>query len=165
MVDYLKFCHGQLNRLLQAVLSDLSVSKYIAGCKALGIIDKVVTGPLWRHLVQSNTSILEMSDVYTRMEKKFEEWGQDAQGIIERQQHLFDEDHHENIVAGSLFAPTSEDSMVQEVLQLVEFTTLLHCKKKKVCTAHQIMCETVASIRTPALVCCAHLMMGVSCTL
>ena len=120
VVDYLKFCHGQLNRLLQAVLSDLSVSKYLAGCKALGIIDKVVTGPLWRHLMQSTTSILEMSAVYTRMAKKFEEWGQDAQGVIERQQHLFDEDHHENdIVADSLFAPTSEDPMVQEVLQLL----------------------------------------------
>ena len=46
MVDYLKHCHGQLNRLLQAVLSDLSVPKYIAACKALDIIDKVVTGPL-----------------------------------------------------------------------------------------------------------------------
>ena len=47
MEDYLKFHHGPLNRLLQAVLSDLSVPKYIAGCKALGIIDKIVTGPLW----------------------------------------------------------------------------------------------------------------------
>ena len=37
--------------------------------------------------------------------------------------------------------------------------------KNKVCTAHQIRCETVASIHTPVLVCCAHLMMGVSCTL
>ena len=48
MMDYLKCSHGQLNRLLQAVLSDLSSPKYIAGCKALGIIDKVITGPLWR---------------------------------------------------------------------------------------------------------------------
>ena len=62
-----------------------------------------------------------MSDVYTKMEKKFEEWGQDAQGVIERQQHLhvLDEDHENDIVADSLFAPTSEDSMVQEVLQLL----------------------------------------------
>ena len=36
MMDYLKCSHGQLNRLLQAVLSDLSSPKYIAGCKALG---------------------------------------------------------------------------------------------------------------------------------
>ena len=61
MEDNLKFHHGPLNRLLQAVLSDLSVPKYIAGCKALCIIDKIVTGPLWRHLVHSGGTILEMS--------------------------------------------------------------------------------------------------------
>ena len=38
------------NQLLKAVSADLSVSKYLAGCKALGIINKVVTEPLWRVL-------------------------------------------------------------------------------------------------------------------
>ena len=84
MVDYLKYSHGQLNRLLQAVLSDLGVPKYIAGCKALGIIDKIVTGPLWRHLMQSTVSILNMSNVYAKMEM-FEKWGQDAQSVLERE--------------------------------------------------------------------------------
>ena len=46
-MEDLKFYHGPPNRLLQA---DFSVPKYIAGCKALGIIDKIVIGPLWRHL-------------------------------------------------------------------------------------------------------------------
>ena len=34
---------GQANRLLQAVQADLKNSLYIAGCSALGIIDKAVT--------------------------------------------------------------------------------------------------------------------------
>ena len=85
MENYLKFHHGPLNRLLQAVLSDLSVPKYIAGCKALGIIDKIVTGPLWRHLVHSGGTILEMSSTYSKMHALFEEWGQDAQGVIDRE--------------------------------------------------------------------------------
>ena len=37
--------HGTLNHLLQAVLSDLQVSHFVAGIRALGIIDKIVTGP------------------------------------------------------------------------------------------------------------------------
>ncbi len=41
--EYLK--NHPLNRLLQSVLSDLRVAHHIAGCKALGLIDKFVIGP------------------------------------------------------------------------------------------------------------------------
>jgi len=37
------------NQLLRAVLSDIQVPQYLAGCKALGLINKMVTGPLWPH--------------------------------------------------------------------------------------------------------------------
>ena len=120
MENYLKFYHGPLNRLLQAVLSDLSVPKYIAGCKALGIIDKIVTGPLWRHLVHSGVTILEMSSTYSKMHALFEEWGQDAPCVIDREKGLFDDHECKNdIVADKLFQPTSDDLMVQELLQLL----------------------------------------------
>ena len=39
MTEYLKEAHGSLNLLVQAVLSDLKVPQYAAGCRALGIID------------------------------------------------------------------------------------------------------------------------------
>ena len=120
MENYLKFYHGPLNRLLQAVLSDLSVPKYIAGCKALGIIDKIVTGPFWRHPVHSGVTILEMSSTYSKMHALFEEWGQDAQCVIDREKGLFDDHECKNdIVADKLFQPTSDDLMVQELLQLL----------------------------------------------
>lgn len=46
--SHMKLPHsGPLNQLLQAVLADLGVSHYVAGCKALDIIDKAIT---WRHL-------------------------------------------------------------------------------------------------------------------
>ena len=120
MEDYLKFYHGPLNRLLQAVLSDLSVPKYIAGCKALGIIDKIVTGPLWHHLVHSGATILKMSSTYSKIHTLFEEWGQDAQCVIDRENGLIDDHKCKNdIVAEKLFQPTSDDLMVQELLQLL----------------------------------------------
>ena len=63
METYLLHHHpSTLNRLLQAVLSDLQVSQFVTGIRALGIIDKIVTGPFWRHLQSSSVSILEMSD-------------------------------------------------------------------------------------------------------
>ena len=63
---------GTLNRLLQAVLSDLQVSHFLAGARALGIIDKVITGPFWRHHKSSTVSVLEMSDTCYKMRSKFE---------------------------------------------------------------------------------------------
>ena len=38
------------NKLLKAVKQDLGVVSFIAGCKALGLVDKYLTGPLWRLL-------------------------------------------------------------------------------------------------------------------
>ena len=35
------------NQLLRAVFQDICVPEYVAGCRALGLINKVVTGPLW----------------------------------------------------------------------------------------------------------------------
>ena len=79
MIEYLTQHHGSnLNRLLKAVLVDLQSNYNIAGCKALGIIDKVVTGPFWRHLNTSTVSILDMSKTYTEMKEKFDEWGDDS---------------------------------------------------------------------------------------
>ena len=93
LLDYLSVAHGQLNLLLQSVSSDLKVPQYIAGCRALGIIDKVVTGPLWRHLQLSTMSVLGMSDVYTYLDvKRFERWGQDAQPLIECKEYLLHDD-------------------------------------------------------------------------
>ena len=80
MIEYLTTSHRSLNILLQAVSADLQVPQYIAGCRALSIIDKLITGPLWRHLQLSTTSVLSMSNI---CKQKFEEWGEDAQAVLE----------------------------------------------------------------------------------
>ena len=121
MIDYLTSHHGSnLNRLLQAVLADLKSDCNIAGCKALGIIDKVVTGPFWRHLKTSTVSILDMSAVYTKMKEKFDEWGDDSQHLINSQASLFPEfTNADDPIAQCLFQPTENDGIVQELLQLL----------------------------------------------
>ena len=45
------------NKLLQAVHSDLQIKYYLCGCRALGLINKFVTWPLWR-LLESGIHIL-----------------------------------------------------------------------------------------------------------
>ena len=51
------------NRLLAAVHYDLNVPSFIAGCRALGLIGKLLTGPLWRLLVQVK-NLLELNKYY-----------------------------------------------------------------------------------------------------
>jgi len=43
---------NQLNSksIVEAILADVQVPEYIAGCKALGLINKLITGPLWQVL-------------------------------------------------------------------------------------------------------------------
>lgn len=47
IIDFLTNCLGPRNKLLKAILEDASNDLYVAGCKALGLIDKLITGPLW----------------------------------------------------------------------------------------------------------------------
>ena len=77
------------NRLLRSVQADLYVPELIAGCKALGLIDKLVTGPLWRILEDSSISILKMSAKYAEMERKFIAWSVDSSALLTGDESLF----------------------------------------------------------------------------
>ena len=49
------------SRLLNAVKKDLQTPYFIAGCKALGLISKFITTPLWKTLENEELNISEMS--------------------------------------------------------------------------------------------------------
>ena len=64
------------------------------------------------------------------MHALFEEWGQDAQCVIDREKDLFDDDQCRNdIVADKLFQPTLDDLMVQELFQLLLKSFALTAKR------------------------------------
>lgn len=50
---------------MKAVLTDLKNSLYIAGCRALGLVDKVVTG------------------AYCELKEKVDSWALDAHDVVE----------------------------------------------------------------------------------
>lgn len=112
MIEYLTTFHGAtLNRLLQAVLEDLQPPYSVSGCKALGIIDKLVTVPFWRYLQSSSVSFLKMSDIYTKMRDCFERWCNNAQSVFE----IFFPDRtslHDDVVA-CLCELTENDHLVE----------------------------------------------------
>ena len=49
------------------VLHDLSVPFFLAGCKALGLICKLITGPLWNLIEDPNIHILDMNERYLQL--------------------------------------------------------------------------------------------------
>ena len=79
MVKFIESIHGlQANQLLQSVLRDLKTPTLITGCRALGLIDKIVTGPLWRKLASKSMSVLQMGTIYCEIKEKFGLWSEDA---------------------------------------------------------------------------------------
>ena len=81
MVRFIETIRGvQANHLLQAVLADLKNPVYISGCRALGL---VVTGPLWRQLRESTTSVLKTGSVYRELKRKFDSWSNNACPLLE----------------------------------------------------------------------------------
>ena len=58
------------NKLLKTVHSDLQIKSYLCGCRALGLINKLATGPLWR-LLESGIHILDMNKHYQKMSSIF----------------------------------------------------------------------------------------------
>ena len=64
--DFLTYVWENPNRLLRAVLEDLKVSEFLAGCRALGLISMIITSPLWR-VLESDISILDMNEKYSHM--------------------------------------------------------------------------------------------------
>ena len=120
--DYLSQSHGtSLNHLIQAVLADLHSSHLVTGCRALGIVDKLITGLLWRYLQLSNVSILDMSQVYTTIMSKFEEWSNDAYSVVKDQPFICEgwslSDADE--IFSSLCNKADKDDDLHELLQLL----------------------------------------------
>ena len=70
------------NQLLRAVLADIHVKEYVAGCKTLGLINKTITGPLWRVLECNDVSILDMNEQYQRLKSCLDEWACEAMAIL-----------------------------------------------------------------------------------
>lgn len=70
------------NRLVSCISSYISNNVYLAGCRALGIIDKILTGPIWRH-IESVDHILDLNDMWLTFLNYLEEFSTDPSGLLE----------------------------------------------------------------------------------
>ena len=106
--------------MLKAVYSDIQVPELVAGCCALGHINKVITGRLWRVLESADVTILEINEYFNTLMTKLDIWSQDAgvllQGNVELESDYLprkDETGHH------LITPTEYDATTQEMLEIL----------------------------------------------
>ena len=132
IIKILKDVWGTLNQLLRAVLVDIQVPEYLCACKALGLVIKLCTGPIWR-LLQSGIPITRMSAYYWHMLQKFNEWSSDASGLLNGTERLFENvDVHNDRIMDVLKKPFEHDSTVQVIIILYYMQVLFssfvaHC--------------------------------------
>ena len=121
MIHFIDEVHSMLaNRLLQSVRSDLTNPCYIVGGRALGLIDKIITGPLWRKLQESSLSVLGMGKVYCEMKESFDFWGKDASDVIMGVAVLKSAGSlHKEEVWNVLTESNESDRQTQELLQIL----------------------------------------------
>ena len=118
------------NQLLKAVSADLAVPEHLAGCKALGIINKVITGPLWRVLEDKDITILDMNGRFQTLLSCLDEWSVDASPVISGNAVVFDDfPPTVDAIYECLFAPSDYDDVVEEILTVLfgAFSSLLTC--------------------------------------
>ena len=121
MIKFIESVHGKnANRLLQSVLKDLKTLALIAGCRALGLIDKIITGPLWRKLEESSISVLEMGFTYCERKDKLDLWSSDSSSLLDGTARCIEGfDIHSDEVWDTLIQSNSTDKMTLELLQLL----------------------------------------------
>ena len=90
ITDFFQNVHGANNFLQKATLSLSLSSVVIAGCKVLGLISKIITGPLWR-LIEQNQHVLNMNAHYEALLEFFDDSSKDASSFINCESYPFSE--------------------------------------------------------------------------
>ena len=111
--------HKQDNLLFKAVHADLGVNQYLAAARALGLIDKLVTGPLWRVI-----NVANMNEHYAALQECFTRWSDDSSKFMRGEDVLFEGKHDStDPIFISLVAPNSDlDEMTKQVLEIIFIT-------------------------------------------
>ncbi|XP_072177862.1 uncharacterized protein [Diadema setosum] len=115
--------HAKDNNLLRAVDADLHVTQYLAATRALGLIDKLVTAPLWR-VINEAGHIVDMSAHYSNLHACFVNWANDATQFMRGEAVAFEGKHNpDDPIFMSLVTPNAElDEMTKQILELVFLT-------------------------------------------
>ena len=97
------------NNLLLAVKEDISDKLYLAEVRALGIIDKIIIGPLWR-IIELQKCILEKNPLLLTLKMKLSELCKNESSIMILKTPTFSPSNvniHKDILYNKLFEETN----------------------------------------------------------
>jgi len=118
ILDYLSSGRSSKNNKLIASIEKLVSNKILlAECRALGIISKLITGPLWRLLENPHISFFDMNDFWQVLVEKISEFSKDSSNLL-LGQSIFQEEHAEqDVVYQCLFEKSEMDDLTVSALQ------------------------------------------------
>lgn len=118
MIEYLQTV-GAENKLLKAVLFDLQVPEYVAGLKALGLISKFITCPLWCVLEDKNVSMADMNAKYLELVTFLSDAAINTEQFMNGQLEIFSEHLKKDYVYDYIVSPNQYDEACQGMLQVI----------------------------------------------
>lgn len=90
VLEFLQTVHGANNFVQKATLQLRKSAIVLAECKVLGLISKLVTGPLWR-VIENSKHVLEMNNYYELLLNYFEKQSKDSMSFVNSTEFPFDE--------------------------------------------------------------------------
>jgi E1A/CREB-binding protein len=125
--SYFLSCTGQ-NNLVTCVSNYLNNNVYIAGCRALGIVDKLLTGPLWRQ-IESTKHILDLNQVWYTCLNNLQIFSEDSSELLEGKS-IYPNFTNNNHIYDALFNVDDEElnMLTIEALQILctNFLIIIH---------------------------------------
>ena len=108
------------NNLLKAVAEDIVNRVHQAGLRALGLIDKRITGPYWR-VLESAGNILDLNPYLHQMKISFENWSKKSSGLLEGECLFSDISVHEDEIYNELLKSAGDevDELTIQCLEMV----------------------------------------------
>jgi len=109
------------NRLLASVLHDLKIPEYVAGCKALGLICRFVTMPLWSLIQDKGIHILDMNTRYNDLVTFLKDAAKNTEAFLDGNLLPFGKDTvvHKDAIFDALLKPWQHDDLVIAMLQII----------------------------------------------
>ncbi|XP_053372789.1 uncharacterized protein LOC128546365 [Mercenaria mercenaria] len=128
MLEFLQ-SFGAENRLLKAVLFDLKVPEFVAGTKALGLISKVITCPLWCILEDRNISVTEMNTKYLELVSFLQDATNNTEDFMTGNLEVFSEHVKKDCIYLKLVKPSAYDQACHSYLKVILAALCTLCKK------------------------------------
>lgn len=129
------FEDAQKNKLVSAVESYVKTPVYLAGCRALGILDKLVTGPIWRH-IEAAKHILDLNVMWTNLKDFMTEYSKDATDLLKGEVLFPDHTHvkEDDPVFEYLLQPCSDEmeTLTREALEVLCLNFLIIIQRQLV---------------------------------